>query len=307
MKNWKKYETQISDHFKKVYPDANIHHDHKQKGIISKTERQIDILIDTTIAGFSIKIVIDCKYFNKKIDIKIVESFIGMLQDLKVNKGIIITNKGYTAAALNRAKNDSYTDLDLKIINFSDLQNFIGFGAIIHRYPVSCFIESPPDWIIDGKTRNTDISLAYFYPKNKTFEEAIIDNNFVFTNIFLNINENFKIIDEYFVDTLIQSYVDFMFSNFKKLETISKKPFIKVDGSNTTITRITLHDKCIYKVFLNYDEYCIIFTLETAKNQIRKNLKNLKYIILRSKPIMVLTPGAPMLHQFFFPKISDSA
>ena len=41
-KKWKDYEIFITNHFRKLYPNALISYDVKKTGIISKTTRQID-------------------------------------------------------------------------------------------------------------------------------------------------------------------------------------------------------------------------------------------------------------------------
>lgn len=68
-------------------------------------------------------VVIDCKKFSKKINVKTVESFLGMLDDVGAHRGIMITNIGYTASALNRAEND-IRDLTLDIVEFSKLDDY---------------------------------------------------------------------------------------------------------------------------------------------------------------------------------------
>jgi hypothetical protein len=64
---WKDYEIYITRHFQKLFPDATIQHNVRCLGLISKTPRQIDMLIEQKISGFDIKIIVDCKYFNKKV------------------------------------------------------------------------------------------------------------------------------------------------------------------------------------------------------------------------------------------------
>jgi len=113
--NWKDYEIYITKHFQSLFPETSIKHDIRREGLMSKTKRQIDILIEGKIAGFDLKVIVDCKYFNKKVDVKAVESFLSFLQDLKASKGILITNNGYTDAAYNRATYDSQ-DIELRIM-----------------------------------------------------------------------------------------------------------------------------------------------------------------------------------------------
>ena len=147
--NWKEYEIYITKHFQSLFPETSIQHDVRREGLMSKVKRQIDILIEGRIAGFDLKIVVDCKYFNKKVDVKAVESFLSFLQDLKVSKGILITNHGYTKAAYNRAMYDSQ-DIELRIINFDDLEKFQSFMAIPYSKSECAIVTSPDGWVVDA-------------------------------------------------------------------------------------------------------------------------------------------------------------
>src|SRR5579863_8722712 len=111
---WKDYELAIHKHFTDAYPNCSIYHNITKIGFMSKQKRQIDIYIEGKIAGISLNIVVDCKYFKKNVDVKDVEAFLSFLRDIKANKGILITNVGFSKAAYNRASNDT-DDLELRI------------------------------------------------------------------------------------------------------------------------------------------------------------------------------------------------
>ena len=85
--DWKEYGIYITKHFQGMFPDASITHDVRREGLLSQTKRQIDILIEGKSAGFDLTVIVDCKFFNKKVDVKEVESFLSFLQDLKASKG----------------------------------------------------------------------------------------------------------------------------------------------------------------------------------------------------------------------------
>ena len=93
--NWRDYETYITRHFQRLFPEATIEHDVRRKGLISRTQRQIDLLISSELAGFRLEVIVDCKYFGRKVDVTVVEKFLSFLRDLKANKGVIVTNSGY--------------------------------------------------------------------------------------------------------------------------------------------------------------------------------------------------------------------
>ncbi|MGJ1435627.1 restriction endonuclease [Sphingobacterium siyangense] len=120
--DWKKYEVNIYNTIRTAFPDSEIEYDDAILGIYSKVERQVDFAIRKTIVGKRVLGVVDCKYFGKNIDLKIVESFIGMIEDLNANFGILITNKGYSQAAKNRVK---FSNLKLDVLAVNELNEII--------------------------------------------------------------------------------------------------------------------------------------------------------------------------------------
>ena len=123
MKDWEKYEEQIFDKFKELFPDSTIEKNQRRIGKFSGRSRQIDILVTSQSIGREIIIVIDCKKFSKKIDIKTVESFIGFSEDIGAHIGIMITNIGYSKSAEMRAKNH-HKDIQLDIVEFDNLEDY---------------------------------------------------------------------------------------------------------------------------------------------------------------------------------------
>jgi hypothetical protein len=73
---------------------------------------------------------------------------LGFLRDLKASKGVLITNRGYSEAAEKRASQDSQ-DIDLRVINFNDLEEFQNFIAIPYQHADGAIVSVPPGWIIE--------------------------------------------------------------------------------------------------------------------------------------------------------------
>lgn len=131
----------------------------------------------TDVAGFALTIVIDCKCFSKKVDVNNVEAFLGFLDDLKVSKGIMITNVGYSQAAYDRATYDT-KDIELRIINFSDLEQFQAFWGIPYSGGHTAILSAPDGWVLDGRPRGP--SPAFLYPAGLTWEEAFAGEGFIY-------------------------------------------------------------------------------------------------------------------------------
>jgi hypothetical protein len=69
----------------------------------SGTERQIDTFIKGNVGAFEVKILVDSKNHSTPIDIKEVESIIGMVEDVGANLGVIVCPSGFTDGAKKRA------------------------------------------------------------------------------------------------------------------------------------------------------------------------------------------------------------
>ena len=144
---WKEYEKKIFVFLTEIYPNCEIEYDDAIFGIYSNVERQIDFAIRGNLAGKRILGIVDTKYYNKNIDVKVIEGFIGMMQDVNANFGFMITNKGYSQAAKNRVKN---SNLKLDILKLNELNeieltvdyffNQNNFSKILSRPKVLIFL-----------------------------------------------------------------------------------------------------------------------------------------------------------------------
>ena len=116
-KKWKRFEELAAEIQKDLSPQAEVALNQHLMGKRSNQSRQIDIVVKQKIGQFDILIVIDCKDYKHPLDVREVESFIGMVEDVGANKGALISVKGFTKAAKTRAKDSGinlYSLLDAK-------------------------------------------------------------------------------------------------------------------------------------------------------------------------------------------------
>lgn len=102
--DWKQLETLVAMIQKQLSPNATVQHNAMLDGIDSETKRQIDVLVEQNIGQYTMRIVIDCKDYAKPIDVKGVEEFHGLVQDVRAHKGALVCPSGFTKAALKRAQ-----------------------------------------------------------------------------------------------------------------------------------------------------------------------------------------------------------
>lgn len=269
--NWKDYENEIYDHFKNEYPDATITHNATLHGRYSFTDRQVDILIEDYIAGNRFIIIIDGKFFSKKIDVKCVESFIGMINDIGAHKGLMITSKGYSKAAIQRAYNDPI-DIELDILNFADLDTYQSIGAIPHAGDAGVVLPAPFGWVVDAKPE--DKVLCYLYQRGLSIKKAKKRFEFMYVNFWR------KTTDINTIDELIEfQNARIMASNpdakLNIIKTINRKD-AKTKIREADILRYHGLEITGYAEFENFIFFCVLLTTKEFRN---KNLKKLEYIL----------------------------
>lgn len=96
-------------------PRSKVIHNAKILGRKSQCMRQIDVLVQDKVAQFDINIVIDCKDYQVPVDVKGVEEFNGLLDDVGAQKGVLVCPKGFTQTAKTRAEGlqiDLYSPVD---------------------------------------------------------------------------------------------------------------------------------------------------------------------------------------------------
>jgi len=47
--------------------------------------------------------VFDCKYFNRSVDVTVIDSLVGFMEDIGAESGGIVTSMGFSESAANRA------------------------------------------------------------------------------------------------------------------------------------------------------------------------------------------------------------
>lgn len=281
MNAWRAYEQHIFTHFREIYPDANLTLGAKIHGRLSMTDRQIDLLIEDEVAGSLVTIVVECKYFSAKVDVKEVDSFIGFLHDIRASKGILITNYGFTKAAQQRAANDS-RDVEIRILDFEDLESFVGFGgAIAHRDRHVVIFPCPSGWIIHPHPM-ADM-LAVFSRPDETWQQALKSREVMYLGIASK--DAFKSVTQ---------FLEFQEQDARSRYTILTSTLLDVRPNRfaNKFGRPTLLRKMIYQeypeleftVFVDFDDFFLYVVLTSPQTEVERNLKKLYFIARNAIP-----------------------
>ncbi len=215
------------------------------------------------------------------INFFLIAQHISFLYDIKANKGVLITNKGFTKGAKERAKNDSYQDLEIKIIEFNDLEKFQGFWGIPYRESAGVVLPPLDGWLLDGKQRIPYV-LATLYKIGLSFEEAIFREEFIHVYITLknDIHPDLENLLIYQEESKIELFPEYRIEYF---ETQTRKD-VRTKLRLITIPGIPLLDYTWFIDFNDFIFYCSLVTPEDVKS---KNLKKLEKIIKEAMPLRI--------------------
>jgi len=99
-------------------PEFLVGRNERERGRFSKSLRQLDVTVRRNIgARRPIYLLVDTKKKGRKIDVKDVEAFMGMMEDVDVSLGLIVAPRGYTKGAINRA---TAKNLHLEIMSYEE-------------------------------------------------------------------------------------------------------------------------------------------------------------------------------------------
>jgi Holliday junction resolvase len=172
----KDYETMVANYLVNNNPDFLVRYNQSIKGKYSKVLRQIDIIL---VKKERI-VVVECKYYNKKIDVKIIEQFISFLEDVGINEGLLVTNIGITKSVINRI---SESEIEIRILNEKDLKKYSLTALIPYEGNRALFLYEPYGWQSVGAVPELH-TCCFFIPLGSNLGDYNLEGNFLYLNLF---------------------------------------------------------------------------------------------------------------------------
>lgn len=268
---WKDYENEVLTECSRVFRNSNIQYNVHIKGLYSKRMRQIDVFVEDEKG---VIYVFDAKKYNTKIDVKDVESFIGMIKDVGADYGVIVSEKGFSKAAINRAHLGE-NNIEVDILSLNELKRFQAEGAFPYSGNNGVAVNAPFGWIIDGTRR--DNMVATTYQKGISLEEAIQNKEWAYMNFWDKSGEidsvdkliswqNEQLLN-YDVDGIIEEIDD---------EMIKTRVFISKKYPTKEIT-----------LFREFQDFILFVVLFSPENLTNRNIKKMRNLILSALPLKV--------------------
>jgi hypothetical protein len=98
-KKSEQYEKVVKRIYEFLSPGNKVTQNDSILGKDSKVPRQIDVSIRGVVGGHEILIVVECKDTKRKVDVKEIEALCTKLKDVSANKGVLISNSGFSSGA----------------------------------------------------------------------------------------------------------------------------------------------------------------------------------------------------------------
>lgn len=103
---------------------------------LTPRRREIDILLSTSVAGYPVRIAIECKNEINRIGVSKIDAFVGKLKDVGIplTHGIYVSASGYTKGGIARACEAGIRPLELRGLSQNQLEVAIeeAFESIIY-------------------------------------------------------------------------------------------------------------------------------------------------------------------------------
>lgn len=273
---WSDYEQQVFETLKEHLPSADIQKNVKIRGRYSKRLRQIDMLISEETPTGVQKTVIDAKFYKKRVDVKVVDEFVGLVDDVGAKKGLLVTNSGYSKAALKRA---FYCpdDLELDVLSFAELQQWQGFVAIPYAGDHAFLVSAPLGWVIDISRREG--RLATMYQRGLDAATAQENKEFLYVN-FWDRSEDQLTAAELDRQQLAHMRLDGAVS-VRRRRTVSRP---------NAVTRLRIADVKRYRClevtgFVEFEDVIFFAVLLTSRERQRPNIRRLESVLQRAMPM----------------------
>lgn len=223
--------------------------------------------------------VVDARHHARPIDVKDVEMFLGLLADVDAPRGIMVSGKGYTRAAVDRAFRDD-VDLDLEICSLEAYKEWQVPGAIPYSGRNAVLLPAPLGWLVDAKRRSG--TLAYLYRRGLTLEDAGHQREF------MDVNLSDRRSPGDTLDALVGEQNADLLSDCPEA-TITVDAASLRDGTRTCIRRADVPSYPSLEItgFVEFPSVIFFAVLFTPANVERRNVRKLEYLLQSVMPISV--------------------
>ncbi len=130
------YENGVADVLGYLAGDAAVvERNARMPGRLSGKRRQIDVKVTGTVFGSgNVTMIVDCKRYKKPIDVTHVAAFVGLVEDVGADVGLLVTTTGISDAARTYAENQR--GIWLNVFSVDELTAWSSEGTVHWDYAI---------------------------------------------------------------------------------------------------------------------------------------------------------------------------
>lgn len=276
--SWKDYEEAVFQECERVFNFAGVEiiKNTHIVGRYSGVKRQIDVLIKQVVEGrVCSSILVECKHYQQKVNVKIVDSFVGCMLDIGAEKGVIVSEKGFTKAAISRAHNGK-DDIEIDIVSLGELQQFQAQAGLPYCGNNALAIAAPFGWIIDGKRRG--FAPAVFYRRGIPFEVATEEEReWMYLQFWDKTSEVVSLAE----------LIETQSNSLKEVDEYADIRIAELDGVTVREAYLSLYSTPEVTVFREFDSFIAFLVLYCPKCYIARDTKKAVDILKAAIPLRV--------------------
>lgn len=272
-KAWQKYENEVYDECCRIYGEEKVERNVTKVGVSSQVPRQIDVLVHSDEGD----IVFDAKYYSKHVNVKTIEAMIGMYGDLGVERFVVVTNKGYSKAALRRAHLGN-ENVEADVLSLGELKRMQGYGAMPYsgKYAVTLF--APFAWIIDAETSVHPDTPAILYRTGITLTDAVREKEFAYLRFWIKNRDEVNTIEqlaEHHKEECTEADPNGQWS------ILEEQPYVMASYAHSKSTIVE------YFGYKDFDEFMIFIVLYCEEEKWERNRHKLSYMLEHALPMYI--------------------
>ncbi|GHV05618.1 hypothetical protein FACS189485_12870 [Spirochaetia bacterium] len=119
---WQEYQESVARLYEQTEGFGKVRRNVYIPDRITGEPRQIDVLIEMSERGHTLKILVDAKYHAKPLDVTVIEGVLSLSDAVGTNKAVIVTASGLTEPAKKKAE---ILGCDIRILALEDALDLI--------------------------------------------------------------------------------------------------------------------------------------------------------------------------------------
>jgi hypothetical protein len=100
---WQEYQDAVGELYEQLDDLGTVHRSVTIPDKVTGQPRQLDVLIEMEAYGHTLRMVVDAKFYNEKIDVKDVEEVLALAESVNANQVVIVAANGWSEPAGKKA------------------------------------------------------------------------------------------------------------------------------------------------------------------------------------------------------------